>query len=239
MAAGRFLQKSGKFMTVVDNSMQILMLNKALASYQVTLATDMVLNSYAITCIAENEVTSCHFWLKTPSEVECLFFFFFFITACIERSPGKSDLPRTGSSARAFSVMCCNSLVPVVLWCWCFVCWSFWHPVGCPLHGQASKLAPSPLIHAAAGALTLNPMLEVKKKVGCGMFLEQTLQRISSRSPEQDLVLPCIFVGRSGWREEAAFAILGPACISRITYILTNGNFVFWICDLKMGQINS
>lgn len=56
MAAGRFLQKSGKFMTVVDNSMQILMLNKALVSYQVTLATDMVLNSYAITCIVEKEM---------------------------------------------------------------------------------------------------------------------------------------------------------------------------------------
>lgn len=56
MAAGRFLQKSGKFMTVVDNSMQILMLNKALVSYQVTLAADMVLNSYAITCIAEQEM---------------------------------------------------------------------------------------------------------------------------------------------------------------------------------------
>lgn len=56
MAAGRFLQKSGKFMTVVDNSMQILMLNKALVSYQVTLAADMVLNSYAITCITEQEM---------------------------------------------------------------------------------------------------------------------------------------------------------------------------------------
>lgn len=56
MAAERFLQKSGKFMTVVDNSMQILTLNKALVSYQVTLATDLVLNSYAVTCIAEQEV---------------------------------------------------------------------------------------------------------------------------------------------------------------------------------------
>lgn len=56
MAAGRFLQKSGEFMTVVDNSMQILTLNKALVSYQVTLATDMVLNSYAVTCIAEQEM---------------------------------------------------------------------------------------------------------------------------------------------------------------------------------------
>jgi len=33
--------------------MQILLLNKALVGYQVTLATDMVLNSYAMTCIAE------------------------------------------------------------------------------------------------------------------------------------------------------------------------------------------
>lgn len=56
MAAGRFLEKSGKFMTVVDNIMQILMLNKALICYQVTLATDMVLNSYALTCIAEQEM---------------------------------------------------------------------------------------------------------------------------------------------------------------------------------------
>lgn len=46
-----------------------------------------------------------------------------------------------------------------------------------PLHGCASKLTPSPLIHAAAGALKLNPaMLEVKRKVGCGLFLEKTLR---------------------------------------------------------------
>lgn len=36
--------------------MQILMLNKALVGYQVTLATDTVLNSYAIACIAEQEM---------------------------------------------------------------------------------------------------------------------------------------------------------------------------------------
>lgn len=87
------------------------------------------------------------------------------------------------------------------------------------MHSQASKFALSPLIHTAAGALTLNPaVLEVKKKVSCGMILEKTLQRISSRSPEQDLVLPCIFVERSGQRKEAVLGILGPACISGVTY---------------------
>lgn len=107
-----------------------------------------------------------------------LAFFFFFlvcITACVRISSGKTDLPRPGSTAEAFAVMCCNGLALVVLWCWCFVCWSSRHPARRPLCGRASKLAPSHLIHAAAGALKLNPAtLEVKKKVGCGLFLEKT-----------------------------------------------------------------
>lgn len=102
--------------------------------------------------------------------------FFFCALLHVERSSGKCDLP-SGSSAEAFSVMCCNGLVPVVLWCWCFMCGSSRHPVGRPLHGQTSKLTPSPLIQAAAGALTWNPaVLEVEKKVGCGLFLKKTLQ---------------------------------------------------------------
>lgn len=43
-------------MIVVDNIMQILMLFKALVSYQVTLTTAIVLSSYAITCITEQEM---------------------------------------------------------------------------------------------------------------------------------------------------------------------------------------
>lgn len=65
---------------------------------------------------------------------------------------------------------------------------------------------------------------------------EKTLQRISSRSPEQDLVLSCLFVGGSGQREEDALDILGQAYISGIAYIFIDGNFVFQIHDLKWGK---
>lgn len=40
----------------VDNSMQILLLNKGLVGYQVTLATGVVLNLCVVTCRAEQEM---------------------------------------------------------------------------------------------------------------------------------------------------------------------------------------
>lgn len=63
----------------------------------------------------------------------CLFKFFLFflicITACVRICSGKTEVPRTVSMAKVFSVMCCSGLVPMVLWCWC--CWC---PARWPLH---------------------------------------------------------------------------------------------------------
>lgn len=126
-------------------------------------------------------------------------------------------MPRTGSTAKVFSVMCCIGLVPVVLWCWCFVCWSSWHPVRQPLHSRASKLSPSHLIHTAAGALKLNPtMLEVKSKLVVDCFYRKHyMQRISSRSTEQDLVLPRIFRGGSRWERRGHIRCAGASMYFR------------------------
>lgn len=69
-------------------------------------------------------------------------------------------------------MMCCKGLVPVALWCWCFVCWSSQHPARRLLFKAAPFPSDSP---PAAGALKLNPaMLEVEKKVACGLLLEKT-----------------------------------------------------------------
>lgn len=138
MAAGRFLQKSGKFMTVVDNSMQILMFNKALVSYQVTLATDMVLNSYAITCITEQEMEKWGYFMSFLAENAIrgwmlIFFLFFFFLVCITAYIYRDLQAR----------VTCLGLVPQpghFLWC-AVVVWSLWFcGVGALCAGASSIL---------------------------------------------------------------------------------------------------
>lgn len=166
----------------------------------------------------------------------------FFFSGALLRVERDLQARVTGSSAEAFSVMCWNGLVPVVLWCWCFVCGSFRYPVGWPLHSQASELTLSPLIHTAAGALTWNPtVLEVEKKVGCGLFLEKTLRTKNFlKEPRIEFGTSMHLCGRE-WLERGGSMGHTRASMffSRITYIFTSGNSLFQVHDLKMGQINS
>lgn len=156
-------------------------------------------------------------------------------------SAGKLGVRRTGSTPEVFSVMCCNGLVPVVLWCWCFVRWSSRHPTR-RLRFKVCCSFPSDS-HSSWGTEIESHYVGSKKESSLWTVFRENI--MDKEFPQGDLNRIWYFraslgVGAGSRVEAASMWEDQHVFQGSLTFSLAViDSFVFQMHDLKMGQTYS